>query len=96
MTHQVRQAARLRADGGVEVVSPATRTIDEREKRAAYLGLSSLREYVLAEQDRAEVRIFRHRPEGWELQTLGPDDVIQLASVGIDIAMQGIYAGAWR
>ena len=57
----------------IEVISPATRAVDEREKRAAYQGLPSVREYALAEQDRAEVRVFRRQTEGWEVETLGPD-----------------------
>jgi Uma2 family endonuclease len=80
----------------IEVVSPATRAHDEREKRAAYQALPTLREYVLAEQDRAEVRIFRRQSDGWDLETLGPDEVIRLTGVDLDLAMQGIYARAWR
>lgn len=80
-----------------EVVSPNTRSIDEREKRAAYLGLDSLQEYVLAEQDRPELRVIRRGAEGgWSEDICGPDDVIRLSSLGLDIAMQHLYEGAWR
>ena len=80
-----------------EVVSPNTRTIDEREKRAAYLGLESLQEYVLVEQDRAEVRVARREPDGnWSEMVCGPDDLIHLESLDLRIAMQHLYEGAWR
>jgi Uma2 family endonuclease len=80
----------------VEVISPNTQTIDEREKRVAYEGLTSLREYVLAEQDRAVVRVLRRTDDGWVQEVLGADDVIRLDSLGIIIAMQAIYEGVWR
>jgi Uma2 family endonuclease len=80
-----------------EIVSPNTRSIDEREKRAAYLELDSLREYVLAEQDRPELRVIhRDAQGGWTEDVCGPDEVIRLPSLGLDIAMQHLYEGAWR
>lgn len=81
----------------VEVTSPTTRSIDEREKRRAYLSIPSLREYVLAEQDRAEVRILHRTGVGsWESEDRGADDPIGLRSLDIVIAMQAIYEGVWR
>jgi len=80
-----------------EIASPNSRSIDEREKRAAYLELDSLREYVLAEQDRPELRVIHRRTKGaWTEDICGPDDVIHLPSLGLDIAMQHLYEGAWR
>lgn len=43
----------------IEVLSPTTETIDRREKLAAYRTLSSLRYYILAEQDQRRVEVFR-------------------------------------
>ena len=80
-----------------EVISPTTRSIDEREKRAAYQGLESLREYLLIEQDRAEVRVIRRREGGtWEEESCGLGDVIRLESLDLHIDMQQLYEGAWR
>jgi Uma2 family endonuclease len=80
-----------------EIVSPNTRSIDEREKRAAYLELDSLREYLLVEQDRPELRVIQRDPHGgWRETLCGPDDLIRLPSLGLDIAMQHLYEGAWR
>jgi len=80
-----------------EVISPTTRSIDEREKRGAYLGLESLREYLLIEQDRAEVRVIRRLNTGaWTEEAYGLDGEIRLESLGLDIAMRHLYEGAWR
>ena len=80
-----------------EIISPNSRTIDEREKRVAYLGLESLVEYLLIEQDRAEVRLLRKNMEvKWMDIQFGPDDVIHLESLHLDIAIQHLYEGAWR
>ncbi len=80
-----------------EVISPTTRSIDEREKRGAYLGLESLREYLLIEQDRAEVRVIRRLDEAtWAEEAYGLDGEIRLDSLGLHIAMQHLYEGAWR
>ncbi len=80
-----------------EVLSPTTRSIDEREKRVAYQGLDSLQEYLLVEQDRAELRILRRRAAGgWNEQTLGPGDDICLQSLDVEFAMEHLFEGAWR
>ncbi len=80
-----------------EVISPTTRSIDEREKRSAYLGLTSLREYLLIEQDRAEVRAVRRLDEAtWAEEAYGLDGELRLEPLGSDIAMQHLYEGAWR
>jgi Uma2 family endonuclease len=79
-----------------EIISPNTRSTDEREKRAAYLGLESLREYVLLEHDRAEVRVIRRSGDGWTEHVYGPDDLVPLTSLDLEIAMQHLYEGAWR
>lgn len=79
-----------------EIISPNTRSTDEREKRAAYLGVESLREYVLLEQDRAEVRVIRRSGDGWTEHVYGLDDVVHLTSLDLAIAMQHLYEGAWR
>ncbi len=81
----------------VEVTSPTTRSIDEREKRLAYLSVPSLREYVLAEQDRAEVKVIRRAGEGaWEQEDYDAGDLIRLESLDVMISMQAIYENVWR
>lgn len=59
----------------IEVLLPATRRIDKTLKRLAYQLLETLQEYVLVEQDTAEVEVFS-RQHGWRqiiiTQTIPP------------------------
>ncbi len=43
----------------IEVLSPSTQMIDQREKLTAYRLLPSLKEYVLVSQERIKVEIYR-------------------------------------
>jgi Uma2 family endonuclease len=83
-----------------EVLSPSTRTIDEREKRMAYQEISTLQEYLLIEQDRPEVRIWRRTgnapSENWQLETLTDGNTMRLTSVNLSVPLQELYENAWR
>lgn len=76
----------------VEVLSPSTETIDRREKRLNYQSLASLQEYVLVSQDQMQVEVYRRKPSGnWEVERLGPNDSLQLNSVGLTLTLADIY-----
>lgn len=77
-----------------EITSESTRQIDEREKRSAYLQLSSLEAYVRIEQDRPEV-ILEHRTlEGWKLERLsGLGAIVRLPSVEVELPLVELYRG---
>jgi Uma2 family endonuclease len=69
----------------------------ERENRAAYLELDTLPEYVLVEQDRPGPRVVHRSADGSRNEaSYGPDDIVPLPSLGLDIAMQRLYEGARR
>ena len=74
----------------VEVLSRSTRRFDKTEKRAEYLALPSLQEYVLVEQDFAEVEVQR-RNNHWRSETyyLGQD--IHFESVDVTVGVEAIY-----
>ncbi len=74
----------------VEVLSKATRRFDKMLKFEAYKTISSLQEYVLIEQDFAEVEVCR-RNNHWvsERYFLG-DDVI-FESIGLTVSVEAIY-----
>lgn len=58
-----------------EVLSPATASIDVREKLAAYRGLASLRYYLLADSERLWAKVFfRDEHNAWFEQELSPED----------------------
>ena len=77
-----------------EIASESTRQIDEREKRSAYLQLSSLEAYVRIEQDRPEVVLEHRTLEGWRLERLvGLAATVRLPSIGIELPFAELYEG---
>ena len=76
----------------VEVLSPSTEAIDRREKLNAYQRIPSLHTYILAEQDKREVTVYRRRPEGWEKTTLTGADTLQVPELEFSITLDAIYA----
>ncbi len=76
----------------VEVLSPATETIDRREKWLAYRRLESLQEYVLIDQARRWVEVYRRTPEGWAQDIHTDAEVLELASVGLALPLDELYA----
>jgi Uma2 family endonuclease len=78
----------------VEVLSETTEGKDRYEKRAAYQGLPSLREYVLAAQDKQHVEVYRRSGEEWEVETCGPGDMLRLVSVDLALPMAEVYEDA--
>jgi len=77
----------------VEVLSPATETIDRREKNLNYRTATTLEEYVLVAQDRREVTIFR-RATGWQSEVYAePAARVELRSIDQTLALAAIYDG---
>jgi Uma2 family endonuclease len=78
----------------IEVLSDSTSGIDRREKRLAYLTLESLDEYVIVDQYRMHVSVYRGARGPWASQVLdAPDDVLKLTCVSVGIALKDIYEG---
>lgn len=81
----------------VEILSPSTAAIDRREKRVSYSTLASLREYVIADQDRMRVELYRRDSEdrgsaAWRGYLLSePDDVVESACLRTRFALSQIY-----
>jgi Uma2 family endonuclease len=75
----------------VEVLSASTEKLDRREKWFAYRQLSSLQEYMLVDQERQWVEVFRRHEGGW-MQDIAPaGESITLPSVGLTLALNDIY-----
>jgi Uma2 family endonuclease len=76
----------------IEVTSPTTAATDRREKLLAYQKIHGLREYVLIAQDEVSVQVYRRNKNGrWWEETLGPDDVIELESVDLNMTVKEAY-----
>lgn len=76
----------------IEVLSPATETIDRREKLLAYQALDSLKEYVLVTQDRTQIEVYRRDGAGgWWVDTYIGGEGIHLQSVGVTLPITSVY-----
>ena len=77
----------------VEVASPATASIDRREKWAAYQTIQTLREYLIVDQD--EVRVELRRRENlreWSITQFEAGDVVELACLpGLKLPVDDLY-----
>jgi len=77
-----------------EVLSPATASVDTREKWAAYRGLASLRYYLLVDSERLWAKVyFRDAEDTWFEQELSADDQLDVACNGtrLTLALDDFY-----
>ncbi len=83
----------------VEILSPSTAAIDRREKRVSYSTLASLREYVIVDQDRMRVEVYRResgdrRSAAWRGYLLSEsDDVVESSCLRMRLPLGQIYEG---
>lgn len=81
----------------VEVLSPSTERIDQKEKLAAYKTIPSLREYAIVWQDVARVLLYRKTESGWQsLMFADPDQAVVFESVGVTMTFDEIYRNVLR
>jgi Uma2 family endonuclease len=77
----------------VEVLSDGTEASDPGEKFAHYRQLASLREYVLVAQKERRIEVFRRQDDGrWTLEEAGAGRSVSLAALGIELAVNDVYA----
>lgn len=79
----------------IEVLSESTSNYDRSLKFAAYRQIPSLVEYVMVDQTRISVEIFRRdKTKFWVYQALeGLEETLQLKSAKIDVPVAAIYEG---
>lgn len=76
----------------VEVLSKATRRLDEGEKKDAYLTIPTLAAYLLVEQDTAAVVVHRRTEQGFVRQVYeGQSAVIPLPEIETELPLTEIY-----
>jgi Uma2 family endonuclease len=73
------------------IFSNATKSKDRLEKLNAYFKLPSLEKYVLVEQHRLSVDVYRRTADGLELEKLEEGDALVLHSVGLTLPMRALY-----
>ena len=77
----------------VEVLSESSKAYDRGAKAAHYRRIASLREYVLTSQSEPLVEVYRKNAEGrFELFEARADESVELASVGVSLAVRTLYA----
>jgi Uma2 family endonuclease len=75
-----------------EVVSKATRRIDEGEKREAYLTIPTLMAYLVIETDHPHVVVHRRTDSGFIAEAYsGADAVIPLESIEVELPLSELY-----
>lgn len=77
-----------------EVLSKATRRIDDGEKKDAYLMIPSLGVYVLIEQESAALVVYRRTEQGFLREVhLGLDATVPLPEIEAELPLREIYEG---
>ncbi len=74
----------------IEALSKSTRIKDKGEKRSEYLALPSLQEYVLIEQDFAEVEVQR-KSEHWQPSYYFLGQEVVFESINVILSVEEIY-----
>lgn len=76
----------------IEVLSKSTATYDRGDKFYLYRQIASLQEYVLIEQDKAQIEIYKREGLLWKITRIkGLDSSLSMSSIGLDIDLAKIY-----
>jgi Uma2 family endonuclease len=77
----------------VEVLSPSTAAYDRGDKFARYRLIDALQEYMVVDIDSRRTDIYRKGTDGlWVLHPFEAGQAIHLASVGLDIGAEQLFA----
>lgn len=74
----------------VEVLSRSTRKLDETKKLVEYLNIPTLKEYVIIEQDVADVTVYR-KSDDWRCKHYFLGDEITFESIDFTVSVEEIY-----
>ena len=77
----------------VEVLSDSTEGKDRIRKANLYHACPTIQEYVLIATKYQAVEVQRRAGDEWTLHLFGPDDEIELASLGIRFPLSILYRG---
>lgn len=76
----------------VEVLSPDTQRTDRREKWFAYQRLPSLHTYILADQEKRELTVYRRVGGEWEKSILVGDSTLTVPELEFSVSLDALYA----
>jgi Uma2 family endonuclease len=77
-----------------EVLSAGTSRTDRIEKLREYQATTSIRRYVILEQDSVAATVFSRRGDEWTARPLTAGDVLRMPEIGIALPLADIYADA--
>jgi Uma2 family endonuclease len=77
----------------VEILSPSTERHDRRVKLPAYRRIDSVEEILFLDSDARFAQLHHRHASGWLTDIVDGDGVLNLQSIGIDIAMSELYDG---
>ena len=76
-----------------EILSPGTARTDRLVKNEDYRATASIRRYVMVEQTLPRATMFAREDTRWVGTLLGPDAVIAMPELGIDLPLAGLWDG---
>jgi len=76
----------------VEVLSASTERVDRREKFLGYQRIPSLEEYVLVDQARVQITVFR-RSTDWDPEILEERGAFALRALDFEMTAEALYEG---
>jgi Uma2 family endonuclease len=75
-----------------EVLSPTTEARDRGKKSLHYRSSETIQEYLLIDSQSPIIELFRREKNGfWTLFTLGPEDSLELKSLGVHFPVAEVY-----
>ncbi len=77
----------------VEVTSSSTEDYDRGEKLRHYKSLPSVREVLIVSHRATQLTLHRREPEGWTEVQATSGQPVELAAVGVHLAVDDVYAG---
>ncbi len=75
----------------IEIISPSTAREDHGRKKFDYFATPSIRQYAIVEQDERWVDLYTRTDAGWIDEIVTGDAVLNLSSIGVEVALDAIY-----
>jgi Uma2 family endonuclease len=76
----------------VEVLSKSTESYDRGDKFYKYRQIKSLQEYILIDQAKPQIEIYKRQKELWQITRVsGSPESIILTSIGVEIKLEDVY-----
>jgi len=76
----------------IEVLSPSTAGIDRTFKLDDYRAMASVQDILLVATDRPRIEHWQRAGDFWQVRDLGPGAVFQVAALGVEMALDELYA----